>query len=116
MGVNHVTLTSVGMQRIALEMAIGVRIQVRTHARTRVHARTHVVATCMPHICGVGYLMPTIAGVVQRRLLFVVVVQARCAVVLLFLFEHFGTVTARFDAEHSFGLQIGRFILLFSCQ
>ena len=36
--------------------------------------------------------MPTIAGVVQRRLLFVVVVQARCAVVLLFLFEHFGTV------------------------
>ena len=38
--------------------------------------------------------MPTIAGVVQRHLLFVVVVvvPARCAVVLLFLFEHFGTV------------------------
>ena len=50
------------------------------------------VATLEPHICGVGYLMPTPAGVVQRRLLFVVVVQAKCAVVLLFLFEHFGTV------------------------
>ena len=50
------------------------------------------MATWVPHICGVGYVMPTPAGVVQRRLLFVVVVQAKCVVVLLFLFEHFGTV------------------------
>ena len=92
MGVDDVILTSAMMQRIALEMAIGVRLQVRTHACTRVHACTHVVATCVPHICGVGYLMPTIAGVVQTRLLFVVVVQARCAVVLLFLFKQIGTV------------------------
>ena len=46
----------------------------------------------MPHICSAGYLIPPPAGVVQRPLLFVVVVQANCAVVLLFLFEHFGTV------------------------
>ena len=44
------------------------------------------------YICGVGYLTPTPAGVVQRYLLFVVVVQAGCAGVLLFLLEHFGTV------------------------
>ena len=50
------------------------------------------VATWVPYICGVGYLRPTSAGVVQRRLLFVVVVQAKCVVVLLFLFEYFGTV------------------------
>ena len=36
-------------------------------------------------------MIPTPAGVVQRHLLFVVVVQAGCAVVLLFLFEHFDT-------------------------
>ena len=34
---------------------------------------------------------PTPAGVVQKRLLFVAVVQANRAVVLLFLLEHFGT-------------------------
>ena len=54
--------------------------------------RGKAVATWAPPICGVGYLMPTSAGVVQRRLLFVVVVRAKCVVVLLFLFEHFGTV------------------------
>ena len=37
-------------------------------------------------------MIPTPAGVVQGRLLFVVVVQAGCDVVLLFLFEHFNTV------------------------
>ena len=46
------------------------------------------IATCVPHICGVGYLMPTPAGVAQRRLLVVVVVQTGRAVVLLFLFKH----------------------------
>ena len=46
----------------------------------------------MPYICSVGYLRPTPAGVVQRRLPFVVVVQAKYAAVLLSLFEHFGAV------------------------
>ena len=52
-----------------------------------------MVAACVS-LCGVvhGCLMPMPAGVVQRRLLFVVVVQASCAVVLLFLFKHVGTV------------------------
>ena len=54
--------------------------------------RGKAVATWVPYICGVGYLRPTPAGVVQRRLLFVVVVQATCVVLLLFLFEHFGAV------------------------
>ena len=45
----------------------------------------------MPHMCGVGYLRLTPAGIVQSRQLFVVV-QAKRPVVLLFLFEHFGTV------------------------
>ena len=50
------------------------------------------VPTCVHIYMRRWVLMSTPAGVVQGRLLFVVVVQARCVVVLLFLFEHFNTV------------------------
>ena len=50
------------------------------------------VATCVRIYMRRWVLMSTPAGVVQGRLLFVVVVQAGCDVVLLFLFEHFNTV------------------------
>ena len=39
-----------------------------------------------------GYPRPAPVGVVQRQLVFVVVVQAQCTFFLLFLFEHCGDV------------------------
>merc|ERR1712093_446102 len=63
---------------------------------------------------GVGYLQPTPAGVVEKRLLFVAVVQAYRAVVLLFLFEHFGTVqcpTFGNSTVRPFASPVGRWAL-----
>ena len=53
--------------------------------------RKQAVATCVRIYMRRWVLMSMPAGVVQGRLLFVVVVQAGCDVVLLFLFEHFST-------------------------